>query len=157
MGKYVTDWETGQGMSLSGRLDIRPTIRAVVKFDEDGKIAWGGPSYFSDGLTGRQKNGLRLQASKMLRRYQHHYETTGKRFEIEREEERRAKDKAHAVETAIKRAKREAALDLYDALEYLIQLADPNVSPDAPQAIAQAKAAKAKADEYQQHIPEKYR
>jgi hypothetical protein len=83
----------------------------VVFVEQDGKET----TVESDARekTDRGKRALRAKLNDLRRRYEHHYETTGKRFEVER----KAKEQA---ERGARHRLLQAAPDLLEALQVLL-------------------------------------
>jgi hypothetical protein len=95
---YIVKEVKGSGISLSS-LKAGPTVRFDVFFEEDDRRVHAGNEYFEVSLRGRAKNGMRLAASRVAKRYNDYLARTGKRFEFE-EDIRKGKD---LFESRIKR------------------------------------------------------
>lgn len=109
-GTYIVDTVTGEGINLgTGR--IGKTIKAVVKFDQDGRVAHSGPSYW----LGDEPRNFKANAGRMAKRYQVYFDRTGKRWEVEQADKRKAE--REMKEEARRKAKqvREAGPELLEA------------------------------------------
>jgi len=96
----------GRGCSMSN-LRFRDTVRFEVRFLDDEKLpAYWSPTHFTDQLTPRQINGLRLGCAKAMPKYQAHFDKTGTRFEVDLKKiediERAAKKKAQRIASLTK-------------------------------------------------------
>lgn len=135
-GKYVVDIVTGEGLDLAtGK--IRPTIQAVVRFTGDDMIAVKGCLYYAD----RAPRNIHAVAGKLRSRWQAYLDRTGKRYEIERRDQKREEAAIKRREIEARRLVRDAAPDLLDAARRVLD--DPCVAGEAVDAL---RAAVAKAE-----------
>lgn len=88
---YTVKRVDGSGASLDN-FRFRPTVQFQVVHD-DGKVAWSGSSYFAEAGA-RAIAGLRMNASKMCKRYEAYLKRTGERFEIIEEAKLKAQREA---------------------------------------------------------------
>jgi hypothetical protein len=119
-GEYLVKVEEGHGMSFSGRnAGIHKTYQAVIYFQRaaDGALerAWSGPSYFQD--SDRNKRRTRAPANLTLGRLRSHLARTGKRWEVERDQERQAKRAANEAAKQAQLRMRAAAPVMLAALK----------------------------------------
>jgi len=98
----------GKGFSIAKPHGARDTIRFDV-INAYGNTVHRGPEYFSDGLTKRQINGMRLAADNIKRRYAYHLAHTGKAWEIEQAEQRGEKVYDKTLQMCIERTERAVA------------------------------------------------
>lgn len=111
-GQYIIETEVLDAFSMeSGR--IGKTIRAVVKFDKDGVIARRGNSYW----LGDEPRNLKAALGKVRKSYQSYYERTGKRWEIEQADKKKAERDAQDLARKEQKAVRLAGPDLLAALK----------------------------------------
>lgn len=114
--KYEVREISGHGLSLGGsglsKFTGGPTVTFGV-FNGERRV-WSTETYFTEHLKGRQKNGLRLQASNMAKRYQSHFDRTGKCFEHEQDLEDGKKFFEQDIEIIRKEAQRELAASVFD-------------------------------------------
>lgn len=115
MATYDIHQVGGRGLSLES-MKSGDTVQFQVRAD-DGVIAWRGTSYFVDGLSKRQIGGLRLQADNMRKRYQAHFDRTGKRFELEEDERRLESHMASIVKAAAAEAKASLSGEAWGIIE----------------------------------------
>lgn len=118
-GSYIIETVTGNGMDLAtGR--IRPTVQAVVKFDQDGAVAWRGKAYWQD----HAPRSIAALAGKARKRWQTYYDQTGKRFEVKEREKREAKQANERAEQAARRRVRDTAPELLASLRKIVAVVD---------------------------------
>lgn len=111
--KYEVREISGHGISLGGpKLTSGATVEFGV-FNGERKV-WSTNAYFVERMTGRQKNGVRLQASKACKRYQDHYDRTGSCFENERDLEDGKKFFEQDIDIIRKEVQRELAASVFD-------------------------------------------
>ena len=109
---YVVKTEKGQGFGLAdGRL--ADTVRAIVVWDTDNKIAWRGRTYWK-GEEPRNSNAV---AGKARKSFQSYYDRTGLRWEVEVERKKSVEKSEREAKRNADRALRDAAPDLLEALK----------------------------------------
>lgn len=114
--EYAIHRVDGRGASLDN-MRFRDTVRFEIRFSGDTSvIAYWSHTHFTDQLSPRQINGLRLGCARALPKYQAYFDKHGKRFEVEEREKRDAdraiKKKADRIkwlESAIPRYQEELA------------------------------------------------
>ena len=124
-GQYIIDAEMGEAFGMSdGR--IGKTICAVVKFDADGVIARRGNRYW----LGDEPRNLKAALGRTRKSYQSYLERTGKRWEIEQADKKKAERAAKALATEERKAVQMAAADLLDALKIARRIVAKAVKED---------------------------
>ena len=125
MGKYVGIVHRGTAMFFNpspGKI-IEGYVCAAVAFRQRGKadrIVQEGRSYRDGELSAKEVKGLQARADKMAVKWQRYFERTGKRFELEQDAKRKAKEEQAKAERMARQAVMEAGPALRVALHSLV-------------------------------------
>lgn len=123
-GHYFTKIEEGKVLELEGGVAIVRTLQGKVywKPDEGPELlAWAGAHWRAEISKERARKKAQAEVNMTLGRLRSYYDRTGRRWEVEREEERKAKRDAEIAASRARARLREAAPRLRAALKALTE------------------------------------
>lgn len=90
MSAYEIVKKMGHGMSFSQPMKMADTVCFEIIHSETKEHAWSSSTMWADSPA-RSIGGLRLSASKMIKRYEYHLQKHGTRFEVTEREAKAAR------------------------------------------------------------------